>query len=218
MTKTTKILKEYQVALTNQKLKNKDDFFDFNFWEKANSLTDFCSPWNKNPFSKIEFRALHDAENFYFNFIVFDAEICLDKKNDSIESIGNSDRVELFFRTDENINPYYCLEMDTAARVMDFKAHPGKDFNFNWNWPENELEVYSQKNETSFAVAGRIGIQSLRDLKLIQNDTMEVGVYRAKYSLVENLQYEPTWITWVNPNTETPDFHIASSFGKFKLL
>lgn len=218
MNKSRSTLKEYQVVFTDQKLKERNSFFDADFWEKGNILTDFCSPWNEDPFSKIEFTALHDAENFYFRFIVFDAEICLDKKDNSVESIGNSDRVELFFRTDENINPYYCVEMDTAARIMDFKAYPNKDFNFEWNWPKNEIEVQSQKKETSFEVAGRISIQSLKDLKLLQNNSIEAGIYRAKFSLVENLQYEPTWISWVNPNTETPNFHIASSFGKLTFM
>ena len=214
----TEILKEYQVILIDKNQKNSDVVLAPFFWEKANCLTDFCSPWKTDSFSKIEFKALHDSENFYFSFRVFDNDIYIDQKDNSFASIGNSDRVELFFRTNESLNPYYCLEIDTSGRIMDFKALPEKDFDFSWKWPKNDIEVKTSKDETSFIVEGRISIQSLKDLNLIQNNTIEAGVFRAKFSLVENLQYEPTWISWVNPNTETPNFHIASSFGKFVLM
>jgi hypothetical protein len=101
---------------------------------------------------------------------------------------------------------------------MDFKAYPERNFDYDWKWPKKEIEVTTSKDDISFTVQGRISIQSLRDLNLIQNNTIEAGVYRAKFSLAQNLQYEPTWISWVNPNTEKPNFHIASSFGKFVLV
>ena len=209
------ILKEYQVVLIDKKQKNDEAILTSSLWEKANCLTDFCSPWKSGSFSKIEFRALHDLENFYFSFRIFDTDIYIDQKDNSFLSIGNSDRVELFFRTNESLNPYYCLEMDTSGRIMDFKALPEKNFDFNWKWPKKDIEVKTEKDEISFIVEGSISIQSLKDLNLIHNNIIEAGVFRAKFSLVENLQYDATWISWVNPNTETPNFHIASSFGKF---
>ncbi|WP_428231556.1 carbohydrate-binding family 9-like protein [Flavobacterium sp.] len=212
------ISKNYLVRFITINEKNNTDFSNLSFWKDANCLTDFSSPWKNNPVLKIEFRALYDHENFYFKFRVFDTDIYRDQKDNSFESIGNSDRVELFFRTNESLDPYYCLEIDTAGRIMDFKARPGKNFDFNWKWPKKDIAVQTSKDETSFVVSGRISIQSLKDLNLIHNNTIEAGVFRAKFSLVENLQYEPTWISWVDPNTETPNFHIASSFGKFVLL
>lgn len=211
-------MKEYQVVLIDKNQKKSSEILDLALWEKANCLTDFSSPWKNDSFSKIEFRALWDLENLFFNFRVFDTAIYIDRKDDSFDSIGNSDRVELFFRTNDSLNPYYCLEMDTAARIMDFEARPNKNFDFNWKWSKKDIEVKASKEETSFCVEGRISIQSLEDLNLIKNNTIEAGVFRAKFSLVENLQYDATWISWVNPNTETPNFHIASSFGKFILM
>jgi hypothetical protein len=211
-------LKEYQVILIDQNEQNSNGILDSDLWRKANSLADFCSPWNTDSFSKIEFRALWDLENLYFNFRVFDTDIYIDQKDNSFDSIGNSDRVELFFRTNENLNPYYCLEMDPHARIMDFKAYPDKNFDFDWKWPENHLEITASKDKISFIVEGKISIESLNGLNLIHNNIIEAGVYRAKFSKDENLKHEPTWIPWVNPNTETPNFHIASSFGKFILM
>ncbi|QOG01838.1 sugar-binding protein [Flavobacterium sp. MDT1-60] len=211
-------MKEYQVVLINENQKKDLEILDVSFWGKANCLTDFSSPWKNDPMSKIEFRALHDLENFYFNFQVFDTDIYIDEKDDSVDSIGNSDRVELFFRANDSLNPYYCLEMDTAARIMDFEAKPNKEFDFNWKWPKEHIEVKSSKGKNSFTVGGTISIASLKELNLIQNNIIETGVYRAKFSKDENQNYQPTWISWVNPNTPEPNFHIASSFGKFILM
>lgn len=187
-------------------------------WEKSNILTDFISPWDANEPSKIEFRALWDTEYFFFCFTVFDSKIHIDTKDDSVDSIGNSDRVELFFRPDDSLNPYYCLEMDTAARIMDFMAYPDKKFDFNWNWPKNDISIKSSKNDDSFIVEGAISISSLNGLNLIKDNKLETGVFRAKYNSKDNIHYEPTWISWINPKTETPNFHIASSFGVFQLM
>lgn len=214
----TPILKKYELVLIDKNQTKEAAFLEASFWKKANCLTDFCSPWKSDPVSKIEFRALWDLENLYFKFVVFDADIYIDQKDDSFESIGNSDRVELFFRTNATLNPYYCLEMDTAARIMDFRAKPNKDFDFNWNWPKKHLEVKSSKKKDSFVIGGKISIASLKELNLIQNDTIEAGVFRAKFSKEKNQSYEPIWISWVDPKTPEPNFHIASAFGKFILM
>lgn len=210
-------LKAYKVNLVKQNEKVRIDKLDTDFWEKANCLADFCSPWKTDSFSKIEFRALWDSEYLYFNFQVFDSEIYIDRKDDSTESICNSDRVELFFRKNEKLSPYYCLEMDVDARILDFEAYPNWNFDYDWKWPKGHLEIYSFKNANSFIVQGRISMASLNKLDLIHNNVIETGVYRAKFSKNENSEYEPTWISWVNPKTEEPNFHIASSFGKFIL-
>lgn len=187
------------------------------FWDKAEILTDFTSPWSDLKPEKIEFRSLWDTENIYFCYKVYDDNIHIDRQDDSIDSIGESDRVEIFFRTDENLNPYYCLEIDPTPRIMDFIASPKKKFDFDWNWPENNLLVKSSIKSDHFIVEFSVSIQSLKNFHLIKDNVIEAGIYRAKYIKQENKLFEPTWITWVNPNTETPNFHIASSFGTLTL-
>ncbi|WPO77283.1 sugar-binding protein [Flavobacterium sp. KACC 22761] len=211
-------MKEYQVVLIDKNFTKGDEVSDSFFWENAICLTDFSSPWNSDPISKIEFRALWDFENLYFNFRVFDTDIYIDQKDDSFDSIGNSDRVELFFRANDSLDPYYCLEMDASARLMDFEARPDKVFDFDWKWPKENLSVNASKDEISFVVQGKISIKSLNQLNLIQNNTIETGVFRAKFSKDDNQNYKPTWISWVNPDTAEPNFHIASSFGRLILL
>ncbi|GAA3732539.1 hypothetical protein GCM10022422_13680 [Flavobacterium ginsengisoli] len=211
-------MKEYHVEIIDKNEKNVTQILDSFFWEKANCLTDFTSPWNNDPVLKIEFRALWDLDYLYFNFQVFDSEVYIDRKDNSTDSICNSDRVELFFRKDEKLSPYYCLEMDVDARILDFEAYPNWNFDYNWKWPEKQLEIQSVKEQNSFTVVGRISIASLEELDLIHDNIVEIGVYRAKFSKAEDGNYEPTWISWINPNTAEPNFHIASSFGKFVLM
>jgi len=187
-------------------------------WNKAEVLTDFISPWDNKKKNKIEFRALWDTKNLFFCFTVYDKKVHIDEKDDSVDSIGNSDRVELFFRTDSSLNPYYCLEIDPTSRIMDFIAYPNKNFDFNWNWPKNDLTVKSHINSNNFTVEIAISIISLKNLNLIKGNKIEVGIFRAKYNEQENSIYEPTWISWVNPNTESPNFHTPTSFGVLNLM
>lgn len=206
-------MKEYTVNLIEKEQLIISGKGDDNLWDKATTLIDFCSPWESEKLSKIIFKALWDSEKLFFNFTVFDSSIHIEKQDDSFDSINNSDRVELFFRPDDSMNPYYCLEMDTDARLMDFIAYPNKNLDFSWNWPKNDILVKSSIKKDSFTVEGSISIQSLKNFNLIKNNKIETGIFRAKYSPDQSGNFEPTWITWVNPNTQTPNFHIASSFG-----
>lgn len=186
-------------------------------WNEASILNHFVSPWQSEKQSEIEFKALWDGKKLFFCFTVFDTVIHIEKKNDSFDSINDSDRVELFFRPDDSLNPYYCLEIDTDARLMDFIAYPNKNFDFDWNWPKNDIAIKSYINKNNFTVEGEISIASLNRFHLIKDNKIETGIFRAKYYTKDNLNFEPTWITWVNPNTETPNFHTPSSFGILEL-
>lgn len=187
-------------------------------WKEADVLSDFISAWDKEPVKKIEFRSLWSSEKLFFNFKVYDNQVHIDKKDNSVESIGNSDRVELFFRSDANLNPYYCLEIDPTPRVMDFMAHPNKQFDFDWNWPKDDILVKSSINKDFFTVEIAISLTSLQKFNLIKNNKIETGIFRAKFNKMENLTFEPTWISWVNPKTETPNFHAPTSFGELHLM
>ena len=101
---------------------------------------------------------------------------------------------------------------------MDFVAYPNKKFDFDWNWPQNNIEVKSSINDDSFTVEGSISISSLKMLNLIKDNKIETGIFRAKYNETEKSIFEPVWISWVDPDTEEPNFHIASSFGILNLM
>lgn len=187
-------------------------------WKQAQVMNDFCSPWDSEKIKKIEFRALHDDEKLFFCFKVFDSELHINPSKNTMESINNSDRVELFFRSDLNMNPYYCLEIDPTGRIMDFKARPEKKFDFNWSWPSNHIQVESMIREKFYVVEGFVTMESLFDFDLVHQNSLQVGVFRAKYKSEKSKSFRPSWITWVDPKTNAPNFHIESSFGIFKLM
>mgnify|MGYP003624189020 CR=1 FL=1 len=211
-TKTYKVnyIKNYQINITGKG--------NHKYWKKAELLTDFVSAWDIKKPSKIEFKALWDTKNLYFLFKVFDSKVHINITDNSVESIGSSDRVELFFRTDVNMSPYYCLEIDPIPRVMDFIAYPNKQFDFNWKWPSKDINIKSDIQVDYFTVEGSISISSIKKFNLLKDNKIETGIFRAKYNKSKNLNYEPTWISWVEPQSETPNFHIPSSFGTLILV
>ena len=188
-----------------------------NLWDTSETLIDFCSPWDQTVQAKISFKALWDEEYLFFCFKVKDESIYIDTTDDSFKSINESDRVELFFRENESLNPYYCLEIDPRCRIMDFKAQPNKKFDFNWKWLKSDLEVKSNITENGFTVEGKISINSLKALNLINGNKIETGIFRANYRKLDGVSYIPTWITWVDPKTKSPNFHTPSSFGILEL-
>ncbi len=211
------MLKTYNVkSIKNQALKLTGKAND-KLWDKANMLVDFCSPWDSVSISKIEFKALYNNEFLYFNFKVYDTDIYISQENVIYDSINNSDRVELFFRSNSQLNPYYCLEIDPTPRLMDFKASYPRNFDFNWCWPLDDIEIKSDLNNDFFTVEGKLSLKSLKALNLLNNNKIEVGVFRAKYKKQPDNSYLPTWITWVDPKTKDPDFHTPTAFGVFNL-
>lgn len=206
-------MKTYKVKEINKDLRDDHHLI----WDDIDALIDFSSPWDNKPIKKIEFKACHNSKNIFFRFKVDDNNIYIDPSKNSLESINNSDRVELFFRSDANLNPYYCLEIDPNSRIMDFKAYPNKKFDFNWNWSPDCIEVKSNKNTNFFTVEITISILFLEKIALLKGSFLETGIYRAKYNKRDNNTYYPTWITWVDPKTATPNFHTPESFGLLEL-
>lgn len=210
-------MKTYNVIYIGEEELLLDGHGNDKLWGKAGIINDFISPWSDEVINSIEFRALWNREKLYFQFKVQDNSVHIDYTGNSFDNIGNSDRVELFFRKDKNLNPYYCLEIDPTPRVMDFRAFANRNFEFDWNFSKEDFDVKSNISENRFIVEGYITIDYLKKLELVSNNRLEVGVFRAKYYKLEPASYEPVWITWCKPESETPDFHIPSSFGTFYL-
>ncbi|SHG74437.1 Carbohydrate family 9 binding domain-like [Chryseolinea serpens] len=187
-------------------------------WEQAHALHDFVFPWEpEKPSAAITFRALHDDHGLYWQFRVRDKDIktYVDKNEKSEVIFG--DRVEIFFSPDTTLSTYYCLEIDSLARVYDYRANYYRKFDSAWQWPSGQLQVQARLDENGYVVTGRIGLQSLKDLGLLTHGTLRCGLYRGKCMKIDLQQEAMQWISWVTPASATPDFHIPSSFGIFQL-
>ena len=182
-------------------------------WKEANVLTAFNLYWNDEDPLPTSFQALHDVENLYLLYRAHDPD--LPSKLDTLKDIEavHSDRVEIFFKGKVDSDPYYSLEMDCYGRLFDSEGMFGEYIDADWNWPKDDLDIRTHIFEDGYILECRISKKSLIDLGLIHNQKINAGVYRADYVFQEDGSRVPKWISWIDPGTPKPNFHIASSFG-----
>jgi len=165
------------------------------------------------------FRALWNDLRFYFRFDVQACKILtLINTNHKLE-VMNSDRVEIFFRTNGQLNPYYCLEMDPLGRVLDYKSRYYRQFDYEWHWPgEKQLAVNAGYTGNGYFVEGSVTLESLKQLNLLHNHELQAGLFRGECIKLPDPEADFQWISWIQPASKHPDFHIPSAFGTIKLV
>jgi len=187
-------------------------------WQKANLANDFCLPWKEETAPPTEFRALCDDEFLYFSFVVHDEDIVVEKNfKDEMGAIGE-DRVELYFSPDEKLEkPYFCVEMDSRGRKLDYQARFYRDFDFSWAFPE--LRFAASPLEQGYVVEGSIPLRTLESLGLpsLRSGKLKVGVFRAEFSHGEGPKPVENWVSWVNPHTTEEDYHVPGTMGTFRI-
>jgi uncharacterized membrane-anchored protein len=213
-------------------------------WAKANVERQFSFPWKKDVAAPpTEFRALYDNEYFYFTFQAEDADIVAVDAMEDKKDIVLEDRVELIFSCDDRMQKYYCLEIDSKGRVYDYSGSFYRNFDSDWKWPG--LETKSSTTPNGYIVEGRIPLKSFEELGLRgpknhyarSNDEMYFGIFRAEFShdrsgkpveqhesihnLGRKLDGPPPvmdWISWIDPKTKEPDFHVPGALGHLELV
>lgn len=204
-----------------------DGKLDDEVWSSIPSISGgFHFPWEAKEAPITEFKGYNDGESFYFSFKVIDKDVLVDKEwKDDESTVDNEDRAELFFAggaidkpTTEGMPLYYGVEIDPKGRVHDYSIEYYRDFDSKWNL--DGLETKGITTDAGYDIEGKIPLESLKKLKLINNNVMRVGVYRAEFSSPEKEGKDPImeWISWVDPKTEAPDYHVNSSFGEFRFL
>jgi len=179
-------------------------------------LDDFRFPWLDRPCPRTEFRAVHDGERLHFRFDVDDEDLVLGDSPDPGQAALGSDRVELFFAPDPELSrPYYGAEMDPAVRVYDYRARYHREFDDAWSF--RSLDFRSEIRRGGYAVSGSLALAELAELGCLSDGVIVVGVYRAEFSHAPDGAIVEDWISWIDPGTETPDFHVPGSFGRFRL-
>lgn len=137
------------------------------------------------------------------------------EKNDKSE-VAASSRAEIFFRSDDRLDPYYCLEIDPLGRVLDYEGTYHRHFNEKWSWPKDHLIVKTNRRDDGYTLEFAISKVSLEKLGLLKEGTLQAGIFRADCVRTSG-ETEFKWISWENPDSKTPDFHIPSSFGLLQL-
>jgi len=190
---------------------------DSPLWKNAKELSDFTYPWEKEKPPFTSFKALHSTDWLYCLYNVFDDNINIFVDKNVKSEVGASDRVEIFFKIDDRLSPYYGLEMDPLGRVMDYKAEYYRKFDSKWEWPAGQLIIKTEVRKDGYTVEVAISKKSLKELGLLKDATLMAGLYRGNCIALKGNEANLKWISWVRPDSETPDFHIPSSFGILRL-
>ena len=190
-------------------------------WKKANLLEDFSFPWNDAVAPSTQFRALCDDEFFYFAFTVEDDDLVLVASEDYKDKMDvvKEDRVEILFSCDPGLKRYYCMEIDPFGRTLDHQSTYHRQFGFDWSCPN--LCTGATRHAKGYTVEGSIPMATLESLGIVPLDSDEgaiVGVFRAEFSHGPNGETIEDWLAWVDPEVPTPDFHVPSAFGRFRLV
>ena len=187
------------------------------FWRRAQILTDFCYPWESDIPPPTRFKALHNEEWLYLLFEVEDPSVFIMEQTNHKSEVAGSSRAEIFFKKDDQLNPYYCLEIDPRGRVLDYEGIFHRNFNLDWSWPDDHLIIKTAQRDDGYTVEFAVSKSSLKELGLLTSGTLQAGLYRADCIGTKEGSSTFKWISWVRPDSETPDFHIPSSFGILRL-
>jgi hypothetical protein len=187
-------------------------------WSATTPLTDFSFPWEQTPAPRTELRALWDAERLHFRFDCVDDDLVLGAGETVKERVLASDRVEIFFAPDLQLNPYFCLEMEPRGGIYAYRARSYRKFEDDFRF--EGLELSASVDGSRYAVQGSLPLATLRSLGVLKPGRHELfaGIYRAEFSHQPDGGVHFGWMSWVDPQTETPDFHVPSSFGVLELV
>lgn len=186
-------------------------------WRKACVLDDFIYPWENEHPHPTRFRALHNRDWLYCLFEATDPEVIIFRDRDDKWEVAASSRAEIFFRIDEKLTPYYCLEIDPLGRVLDYRGNFHRKFDRDWSWPPKGLQVKTHRSNVGYTLELAITKTSLARLGLLRNNALQAGLYRAAGLPGKGADPDFKWISWVRPESPSPDFHIPSSFGILEL-
>ena len=184
-------------------------------WRRAEALTAFRDPWRGGGLPT-EFRACVDDQNLYFTFIVEDDSLRLEKGWQGEKTLDREDRVEIYFAVDARLEKYYCVEIDPEGRVHEFTGSFPRKWDNMWNLPG--LKTAGRVSGKGYVVEGSVPLAALHALglpPLTSRRRWRMGLFRADMGTTAA---DPVyWITWTDPRTPNPDFHVPAAFGAFQL-
>ena len=183
-------------------------------WSQADKLTDFMYPWNEGSPPPMSFQGLHDQDWIYGLYIVRDPKkILLYTDKNTKHDVLRSDRVEIFMRQNEKMDPYYGMEMDPLGRNYDYVARHYRNSDNTWSWPAGEIQLKTNITSDGYTLEFALSKKSLKKFGLLKRNKIQAGLYRGECIELKDGKAEFKWISWVKPDSKTPDFHIPSSFG-----
>ena len=210
--------KTYDVRYVPEAEINVDGLLDESDWSKAYCERDFSFPSEDRAAPATQFRALCDDDSLYFSFSVHDEDVVVEEKFDAESVVAREDRVEIFFACDDKLKEYFCLEVDPLGRVLDYAASYYHRFDNSWSLPR--VSAAASINPDGYMVEGSIPLKSLEALGLPPlgpGRVLKAGLFRADFNRGQDSKLHEYWISWVDPGTKQPDFHVPSAFGCLRI-
>jgi hypothetical protein len=180
-------------------------------WQLSKSIRSFTNPWNSKICPETSLSMLKDSKYLYFFFDVKDDDLVLEDDFSNERDVEKEDRVELFMSKDKEMNEYSCFDTDAKGRVLSYRCSYYRNFDFDWDVPVGFV-VAGHIRPDGYSVEGAIPVGFFKDL--LQNDEfIYFGAYRAEFSKKDGVTIE-NWLTWNDPSTAKPDFHVPLTLGK----
>ena len=175
-----------------------NDESSFNIAE-GSSIDGLHAPWDGLDDDTV-FRCFCDKDYFYFYYEVTDNSLTLTVPFVKERDVDPEDRVEVFFSPREEMDIYYCAEIDPIGHIMDYKAKYYRDFDYDWNFAT--MEVLTKVEEGKYIVSGKVAKSELTELGLDLGH-FYMGVFRADFKEDGAV----VWYSAIPTEDESPDFH-----------
>ncbi|MBR1872598.1 MAG: hypothetical protein IJ795_05265 [Bacteroidales bacterium] len=158
------------------------------------------APWDGLDDNTI-FRCFTDSDWFYFHYEVEESTLTLTEGFCKERDVDPEDRVEIFFSPREEMDIYYCAEIDPEGRIMDYKAKYYRDFDYEWDF--STMEVVTKISQGRYSVSGKVSKKELSDLEIVPGKPFRMGVFRADFRQDGSCN----WYSAVPTEDKSPDFH-----------
>jgi hypothetical protein len=144
----------------------------------------------------------------------------------------------MMFSCDYQMKNYFCFEIDSRGRAFDYRASYYRQLDPKWHCKGLKTAGLSLKN--GYVVEGRIPLATFVEMgfpRLGPNEKILCGLYRAEFShdrsgkpvvqretihnrgrKLDGLPPLEAWMSWVDPKTPEPDFHVPSSLGWLEIV
>jgi hypothetical protein len=185
-------------------------------WQHSHSLRHFRFPWSERPAPSTQFRAVADGTRLYFAFEAEDDDVVVATNFGGEHTVDREDRVEIFFARDAALEGYYCLEIDPLGRVHDYAARHYRRFDSDWTC--QGLRAAGRIRPGGYVVEGSLPLATLSEClgrPIEPGSMLRIGLFRAEFRRDTQGDANDNWLSWVQPGTATPDFHVASAFAEW---
>lgn len=208
----------YRVSRATAPLPRIDGTLSEGEWPESGWESGLLFPWRESAAPGTAFNVVSGGDDLFFAFRVTDHDVVVadgDAEDESLVERG--DRVELFFARDPQLDEYYSIEVDPGGRVLDYRGRFYRRFDRDWDC--HGLEAAATRQADGYVVEGRLPGAALQAMGLAAptgGSLLVAGVFRAEFSHRSDGPPDESWISWVRPRVEEPDFHVPSAFGCFQ--